>query len=342
MSQQEATSVRLHFDEQGKVITESLKDKEESSRNSELKWNELLKKFTARDLYVPIQRLVLVRAMDTVRSALWTLIKNKIQCVPVYNEGTGRFIGMVDVFDLVQYIFSNAGICLFRTCFFQEFKDHSYANEPVAKIVNLSNRDHWITVLDNVALDEILDMMVSKNLHRVPIMNNKLRLTGLLTQSRVVQFLADNICTYPELAAKKISELGIGNAENVYSLKGDEPSVDAFMMMLEKGVRGLAIVNDQGQLVDAITASDIKGLIYGDFFSDLRQPVLNYLPKVRILLGKSLGPISCTAESTLECVLKKLNQEKVHRIFVVDENKIPIRVLCLRDIMRVLLSPQIY
>jgi len=341
MMSQEQVETQVHLDEQGNVIKDNVSKEKEGTTLGWLQWKIYMKSFTARDVFVPMQRLVMVRGMDTVRSALWTLIKNKIQCVPVYNEKTGRFIGLVDVFDLVQYIFCNAGVSIFHPGFFQEFKEHAYANEPVASIVNLSRKDHWITVPDNIPLDQILDIMVTGNLHRVPIMNNKLRLTGLLTQSKVVQFLSEKVSAYPELGLKKISELGMGNAENVYSLKGDEPSVNAFMMMLDKGVRGLAVVNNQGQLVDAISASDIKGLIYGDFFSDLRQPVLNYLPKVRILMGKNLGPIYCSSDSTLEYVLKKLNQEGVHRIFVVDENKHPVRVLSLKDILKALLCSSI-
>lgn len=333
-------SVRL--DQQGNVIPVLKKyEVPKESPAVGLPWNLYIKRFTAKDLLVPISHLVIVRASDSVRSTLWTLIRSKIQCVPVYNEQTKRYIGLVDVFDMVQYIFSNAGECLLRSDFFQGFKGHTYANEPVSTIVNLSNRDHWLTITENATLEELLDMMVSANLHRMPIMNSKQRFSGLLTQSKVVQFLAERVGGFPVAASKKISDLGLGSAENVYTIREDMPCVNAFMLMLEKGVRGLAVVNANGQLVDAITASDIKGLIYGDFFSDLRQPVVNFLPKVRILLGRNLGPIHCSNDCTVESILKKLNQEKVHRIFVVDENRIPIRVIALRDILRALLSPQI-
>jgi 5'-AMP-activated protein kinase regulatory gamma subunit len=302
----------------------------------QVSWPLFIKQYTAKDLLVPFSSLVQLKSTDTVRTTLWTLIKHKIQSLPVYNEKTGRYVGMVDVFDLVQYICNKAGDSLFRPDFFQGFKHRAYADEPVSKIINLSNRDHWYTVMDSAALDSILDMMVSSNVHRVPVIDTKRRVIGLITQSRVVDFLASHVEAFPYIANKKIHEFGLANAENVYTIRDDMASAKAFMMMIEKGVRGIAVVNAQDQLVDAVSASDIKGLIYGDFFSDLRSPVLRYLSKVRILLGRNLGPIYCVGEDTVVSVLKKLSQEKVHRIFVVDEDKKPIHVISLRDILRVM------
>ncbi len=49
-------------------------------------------------------------------------------------------------------------------------------------------------------------------------------------------------------------------------------------------------------------------------------------------------PFVCTPDSSLIDVMEKLVQEKVHRIFIVDENKHPTGVITMIDVINALLS----
>eukprot|EP00026_Physarum_polycephalum_P011375 Phypoly_transcript_11594.p1 GENE.Phypoly_transcript_11594~~Phypoly_transcript_11594.p1 ORF type:complete len:354 (+),score=33.19 Phypoly_transcript_11594:11-1072(+) len=300
-------------------------------------WPSFVTEAHTQDVVVPFKSLVQVRATDTIRSVLWCLIKNKIDCVPVFNDATRKYVGFVNMFDLVLYISNNAGSAVLKPDFFQVFKRQPFGDAPISKITSAQNKDHCSTVSESSALNSVFELTVSANLPRVPVMN-KQKVVGMISQSRIAQYLSQNKDKFSDLASLTISQLQLSGADNVYTVEENTPSVNAFAYMAEKGVRGLAVVNKDGQFVDAINSYDTKGLVHGDVFSDLRQPVLRYLSKSRILLNRNLEPVVCTPEDTLATMLDKMAQEKVYRVFVIDENKKPVSVVSLRDILKVMHS----
>jgi len=264
------------------------------------------------------------------------LIKNKVQCVPVFNDTSRKCVGFVDMFDLVQYISNSAGHSISRPDFFQTFKRQSYGDVPISRIISNSGKDHTTTLTDSSSLSLVLDLTVASNLHHVPVVVNKQKVVGMIPQARIVQLLADHILNFNELASKKLMDLDLSGTDNVYTVEDNVSTINAFSYMIEKGVKALAIVNAEGKFVDSIHSFDVKGLVYGDFFSDMRTPVLRYLSKARILVGRNLAPIACTTEDTLADALQKMAQESVSRVFIVDEDRKPIQAISLRDILKVL------
>lgn len=326
-------------DQQGNILAQAVQKLEikgmKRSPSSVFSWPAFVNTSSTKDLVKPIQTLVQVRSTDSVRSVLWTLIKNKIECVPVYNESSRKYVGFIDMFDLVQYIANAAGHSIVKPDFFQVFKRQAFGDAPVSKILGPLGKDHGASVSDSSPLGQAFEMTVASNLHRVPVMT-KQKVVGMVSQARMVQYLANNVANFSSLSSMKICDLNLSGTDNVYTVADNVPSITAFMYMLEKGVRGVAVVNAEGHFVDAINSFDVKGLVHGDFFSDLRQPVLRYLSKSRILLGRNLAPVVCTQEETLADALQKMAQESVSRIFVVDSSRTPIQTISLRDILKVL------
>lgn len=299
-------------------------------------WPAFVNSTTCNAITVPIKGVVQVRSTDTIRSVLWTLIKNKVECVPVYNEKIRKYSGFVDMFDIVQYISSAAGSAVNRPDFFQVFKRQAYGDVQVAKITNGTKDCNTIT--ESSPLSAMLELTKASNLPRVPVMQRQ-RVVGLVSQAKIVQYLVQNLANFKVLSSRKISQLDLTGADNVYTVEESSNCVSAFVYMAEKGVRGLAVVNSEGQFVDAINNFDLKGLVHGDFFSDLRQPVLRYLSKSRILLSKeNLGPVVCTQDETLAELLQKMAKERIYRVFVLDAERKPVSVISLRDILKVMHS----
>jgi len=343
----------VHVDQQGNFIAKSfqkleikdpkreeLKENEKPEVNGTRKsssavfsWPMFINKSVAKEIMKPVRNPLTVRSSDSVRSILWTLIKNKIQGVPVYHETTRKYMGFVDMFALVQYISIAAGSAIVKPDFFQVFKRQTFGDAQISKV--LTSKDNCTAVTESSSLGALFDVTVATNLSHIPVMN-KQKVMGLISQARMVQYLADNIHNLGGLASKRVMDLNLSGMDNVYTISDKVPTITAFAYMIEKGVRGLAVVNADGKFVDAISSFDVKGLVYGDFFSDLRQPVLHYLSKARILLGKNLAPVVCSTSDTLAVALQKMALEGVSRIFVVDSDRNPIQVISLRDILKVL------
>jgi len=327
-----------NIDQQGNIIAQNEKKiemKMRKSSSSVFSWPTFITISVAKDIVQPIRSLVQVRSSDSMRSALWILIKNKIECIPVYNESTRKYTGFIDMFDLVQYIASAAGPAIVKPDFFQVFKRQTFGDIQVSRLLSSSSKDHGTTVTEYSSLGALFDLAVSTNLHRIPVMN-KQKVLGMISQSRMVQYLADNIANFSGLASKQLLDLDLSGTDNVYTVTDNIPTITAFVYMFEKGVRGLAVVNVEGQIVDAIYSFDVKGLVHGDFFSDLRQPLVHYLSKSRILLGRNLSPVVCTLSDTLGDMLLKMAKEDISRIFVIDSDQKPVQTIGLRDILKVL------
>jgi len=330
---------QVAFDQQGNILAQPVRKLEikemRRSPSAVFAWPSFINNASTKDIMQPIKSTVQVRANDTVRAVLWTLIKNKVQCVPVFNESSRKYIGFIDMFDLVQYISNSAGTTIVKPDFFQVFKRQAYGDVQVSKILSPLSKDHAASITDSSSLGSLFDLTVATNLLRIPVMTRQ-KVLGMVSQARIIQYLAANVGNLSEFASKKLIDLNLSGTDNVYTVEDNVPTITAFSYMIEKGVRGLAIVNSEGKLVDVINSSDVKGLVHGDFFSDLRQPVLRYLSKSRILLGKNLAPVVCTTEETLSDALHKMAQENVSRVFVVDSERKPIHAISLRDILKVL------
>jgi CBS domain-containing protein len=64
------------------------------------------------------------------------------------------------------------------------------------------------------------------------------------------------------LSNKKLSEWH-ALSDNVLFVQESDIAVDAFNMLIEKRVTGLAVVNEVGKLVGSISASDLKVCFVG-------------------------------------------------------------------------------
>jgi len=119
----------------------------------------------------------------------------------------------------------------------------------------------------------------------------------------------------------------------------------------------VAVVDSTGSIVNTLSGSDIKVSLGKNIFADLNLPLPEFLAKsneyfkrVRSRTGTNQPPeallthlwhsdvqhshpVVATMSETLESVLNKLNDNHIHRLFVVDAANRPIGVLSLCDLI---------
>lgn len=131
-------------------------------------------------------------------------------------------------------------------------------------------------------------------------------------------------------------------------------------------VSGLPVVNAEGVLVGNISASDLKVIaifnsIYlyqlvgfnHEFVGLITAPIKEYLNQLKAF--KDTVPIrssnatsqeeekphwvaKCKVTDTLGSIVKQVNFYSVHRVYCVDKNGKPVRVISLTDILKALLD----
>jgi CBS domain-containing protein len=331
--------MEIRYDRQGMSVSQKDREKiDEMMKHGFSEWGKFVVQTKVKDFMVPIANVTSVTTNDTIRVALMTLAEYKIQSVPVYDTEKKTFIGFVDGFDTVTYLVQNCSEKLLTDPTVSMLK-LTEMDAPVDRAINVSKHDSLHAVNSNEPLLTLLELMGHGDLRRVFVLHPDTRaVIGLVTQSKVIQLLFDEMAGFQQIARKTMQEMGLSAKVPVYKMKETDLALDAFKLMIEKEVSGLAVVNENDELIDAITTSDIRGSIGIDILSDLRKPIREYLHKLHLLTGKPPAPFYCATTDSLCDVLRILDIKRIHRLFVVDEKKRPIHVISLRDILCVLLD----
>jgi len=131
--------------------------------------------------------------------------------------------------------------------------------------------------------------------------------------------------------------------EPVASIKASAKSILAFRELVKLEKEGLAVVDDDGRLVDNLSARDLRG-IHTDatVFWRLWSPVSEYKAKVRQEFSDKTPTelLYALPTDTLYSIIEKMAKQHVHRVYVVDapNSMKPIRVVTQTDVLREILD----
>jgi len=279
-----------------------------------------------------------------VINVLNLLREKNILSVPVYDDETKRWLGLVDILDVLTIVVfmndlkvvidavSHKAVDWYN---FTEQELKVLQEESIQTIVNASERNPWCPVSHLKPLNSLMDMLSSDvNLHRVPIIDDNEEVIGIVTQAAVINYLYKHLDKFPDTTAIKVKDYF--KPSKVISVHSNNTALDAFKLMISEKVSGVAVVDPEDKLVASLSSTDLKGSLNPNLFHDLHLPVPLYLEKsIPDLFDKknSQQPISCTNETSIYELLHKLTSNRIHRIFVVDSENRPIGVLSLCDII---------
>ncbi|GJX23289.1 SNF1-related protein kinase regulatory subunit gamma-1-like protein [Tanacetum coccineum] len=134
----------------------------------------------------------------------------------------------------------------------------------------------------------------------------------------------------------------INIAEEVIKVDEDEPVLQAFRLMREKGVGGLPVVSGGNKPVANI-ASEIKQKVGSITAMNFVTSVKRYLEENQKASPLVSGMVTCKKDDTLIDVISNLDSKEIHRIYVVDEEGYLEGVITLRDIIsRIVHEPRGY
>ncbi|KAF3323657.1 SNF1-related protein kinase regulatory subunit gamma-1 [Carex littledalei] len=219
------------------------------------------------------------------------------------------------------------------------------------KVKDISGSFRWAPFLALQTSDSFLTMLLLLSKYRVkslPVVDfGDGKLVNIITQSSVVHMLAEcaGLDWFENWGIKTLDELGLPNTKPFYLLKvkEDEPVLKAFLLMRQKGIGGLPVVDASGNYaVGNISIRDIQYLltapeIYKDYrtitVSDFLTAVRTYLTKQEADSPLLHGVVTCKRGDTMKEVIQKLDSKKIHRIYIIDENGLLKGVITLRDII---------
>jgi len=180
------------------------------------------------------------------------------------------------------------------------------------------------------------------NFHRVPVVDTEGAVLGLLTQSRLIEYLANDLKDdLKDVFSKKMKEFKGELSTECYSVSPEDKALDAFGVMSHSKVTGVVVLNEN-KVEGVISVDDLKRTtVSKDLFANMYLPIPVFLTlsSEDPSLSHSTEPITISGETTLGEAVDLLNENKIHRIVLVDEDmsETPM-ILSLCDIISLVLD----
>eukprot|EP00732_Lithocolla_globosa_P001854 Lithocolla_globosa_v1_NODE_1042_length_2921_cov_16.248081.p1 type:complete len:326 gc:universal NODE_1042_length_2921_cov_16.248081:1351-2328(+) len=274
------------------------------------------------------KELITIPSTSTVEQAINVLNTNNICSAPVWTlTGINPFIGILDMFDFVQYVvnledkspnFSNASF----------FSDSVFDAVSEAHLLEHS-KDRVLSTDDT--LKRLLAVL--RGGHRVLVRQKtseeKEKSSSsdftIISQSDFLRFLmSECVLDRVGLSDVTLEELRLGT-EAPMQISSTATALDAFRNLSQAKLSAAPVVDDGGKIVESISITDLRGLTT-NCFHDLHLPVGEYLKKH----AKHLGHVvTVQTHDTLRRVVGLLFTEKVHRVWVVDGEQRAVGVVTL-------------
>jgi len=300
----------------------------------------------AGDLVAEKRAVVEVSTHTTVAEVARLLKSNNFQSVPVYDEEQKKYIGFVDVLDLLAHTQLMMDYMTHRTERLEDFEASAFAFGTAVDIMKEEKRRkiHLFgpeTRLENVlrifSKDEprvLVTVFVKVNLWWSVVKGGvwKKREYRMLTQTDVVRYIAMHQADMGNRLNVRVGDLrGTMDKKRVATLGHRKRAIDGFSEMLNHKVDALVIVDEHGVGVGVLSAADLRGIGQATL-KNLLIPVLDY---IAVMTGrKPRDPVTCKPDDLLPGVIDKLINNKVHRTFMINENGTPIGSVTMRDVIR--------
>jgi 5'-AMP-activated protein kinase regulatory gamma subunit len=270
---------------------------------------------------------------QTVEDAVKTLSENRILSAPVKNHKTGEVIGLLDMLDLVSFVLKVAPTPadMKTDPAALDTAARALALEQVGNVVNASGRDPLVPVFDHDPATHALDLF-AKRVHRVVVYNAQNEFTGIVSQSTIVHFMADklHVGELKNLGEKTLQELGLGG-EVPTTVKTTDSVLRTIHLLEHNAVSAAALVEKDGKLAGNFSASVLRGL-YADKWPSFLERVDEFLQRHS---PDSLVPLCVYRSATFQTAVQELTKNKVHQIYVIDNDYKPVGILTLTDVIRV-------
>jgi len=206
-----------------------------------------------------------------------------------------------------------------------------FASDKATFITNYSKRESLPVVRMNTTLPQLLSVLSTS--HRVVVCEGK-NLQNYITQSDAVEFIHKRNLLGPT-AKQTVDALQLAT-KKVVTINDTELVIEAFKKMVTEKVSGVGVVNDQNKLVGCVTAHDIRAITStGELLEHLYETYSKYRDIMQTLKVPTKPQIiRANSSTTLEGVVNTIVKEKVHRVFLTDNNDQVSGVISLSDVLR--------
>lgn len=188
-------------------------------------------------------------------------------------------------------------------------------------------------------LYEACRRMLSTRARRIPLVDvddetGREWVVCVLTQYRILKFIAVNNETHTSKLRKSVREIGLGTFHHLATARMSNTVLDVVHLMVKYSISSVPIVDKEMRVLNVFEAVDVIPCIKGGKYDELSRSVGEALTKRNDDFG---GMYCCNPDDRLDAIFDTIRKSRVHRIVVVDDNSRLRGVISLSDILKYLL-----
>ncbi|PQQ17377.1 SNF1-related protein kinase regulatory subunit gamma-1 [Prunus yedoensis var. nudiflora] len=204
------------------------------------------------------------------------------------------------------------------------------------QVRDISGSFRWAPFLALQTSNSFLTMLLLLSKYKmksVPVVDlGDGKIDNVITQSAVIHMLAEcaGLQWFESWGTKKLSELGLPmmTADHIVKVYEDEPVLQAFKLMRKKRVGGVPVIEKGGSRAVEIY-HDYRSITAKNFLTAVEK----YLETHHEVYPMLSTMVTCKKDHTIKDLILMLDAEKIHRVYVVDDDGNLEGVITLRDII---------
>jgi len=199
----------------------------------------------------------------------------------------------------------------------------------------------WCPVEEGSKFRDVVRLLASKA-RRVPVLSKTTgKVIQIISQSHVCQLLYERVKAGGVLTDTTPGTTGLGMKE-VFVVKDTDQARDAFQLMVDKRVSSVCIIDENGEILTAVSTKDIRllprlesaGLERNNLLDMNVREFVGLVRRATEIDGKSRAAcVTVDINTPLATVLGKLAATKMHRVYVIDAHHKPVGVISVSDVV---------
>ncbi|CCC13263.1 hypothetical protein SMACR_07041 [Sordaria macrospora] len=296
---------------------------------------EFLKVRTSYDVLPLSFRLIILDNDLLIRKSLNILIQNGIVSAPLWDSRNGTFAGLLtstDYINVIQYY------CQFP---------HEIDQVDQFRLSSLRDIERAIGVLplETVSvhpmrpLYEACRRMLKTRARRIPLIDTddetgRETVVSVITQYRILKFIAVNNEQHTMLLKKPVREIGLGTYTDLATATMNSSVLDVIHLMVKYNISAVPIVDKDNRVLNLFEAVDVIPCIKGGAYDELTATVGDALSQ---RAEDFAGIYTCSEEDRLDSIFETIRKSRVHRLIVVDDDSRLKGIISLSDILKYVL-----
>jgi len=267
------------------------------------------------DLVPRYRGVVRVEETDTLEHALKLMKKENVSSVAVGSSDC-NYTGILSTWDIIAHL-----------CFGPEPLQHKISSikcgEVKTSLLIMEASDSLETFLHADQLFKAYRCLVKTRDDEYEMLTTSDVVFGVY--SRLLEgenVLQDKGCT--KLKDSKIYSSPVTSVPSTITVR------DGLEVIYKNNLNAVAVVDEEGKLVETLSASDLRGLT-AETVGTIEQPITSFFVEKR-------EQQTVTEEATLNQIIKKCVAHQVHRVWVVNSDYQPIGVVSFSDVISALVE----